>query len=273
MCNHPDLLGCTKNKGGTIMKKCIRCTRVVIFMVALLLSILVYTGTARAFSIWDTVVLNPGEKYSVHNIGIELTSVHTWKTINWLTLGQVAITQQMTGTLHLEPGQTSTVMHANSDNAFFDEEWFTNSGTNSQTLTGTVQVDAALPPVGFGPVAVLPGESGHVTTDVNVPDPITGTFDMWKEITNVDTSPNWWDVTVNNTWNTSFIAGGTFSDHHFFETLTFTGEWFEITNTGTNVITFDFHYEMVPEPSTLLLLGTGIASLIGYHWRRRRRVM
>lgn len=228
---------------------------------------------SRAAAFWfdhhQTVTLTPGDVFSFHVSDIDRRHIRSWKTINWLTAGNAIIHQKATGTLHLDPGQTY-VMDGYSNLPFQDKETFTNIGSQTQDLAGAVQEDS-LPPVPIGPTPVDPGDSAMVGLDVDVAD-FDGQYRFTKTVLNQQAFRNWWGVENENWWNDfAFVAGGAFSDHHFFDRLLLKDEWFFVTNAGAHNIEFDFRMELhaVPLPASGVLLAAGLA-VLGWRGRRRR---
>jgi len=219
----------------------------------------------------ETVTLQPGEFFHFHKEDLRTFGAHTWKTVHWLQAGTVSIHQEVVGSIHLEPDEVFS-MHALSSSPFLDREWFENIGNETQTLQGSYQVNGG-PVVSIGPTDVDPGDQAHVEVDVDVPD-ANGDFTLWKEIQNVDPFSNWWGFETENWWTDLVVdADGTWSDHHWFGGLLFDAEWLWFENTGNDVVSFDFRYEIhVPEPAPVALLGAGLIALVMLRARRRYSV-
>src|SRR5271157_580016 len=116
-------------------------------------------------------------------------------------------------------------------------------------------------PAGFGKFGgdLLVGNFGDGT--INVYDPVTGTWlaQLDDPSGNPVTNLGLWDITFGNGGN-----GGSKNILYFTAGIPGPGGQIEENGLFGSITT-------TPEPGTLTLLGSGLVSLIGYGWRKRKR--
>src|SRR5271157_1230598 len=119
----------------------------------------------------------------------------------------------------------------------------------------------AVAPAGFGKFGgdLLVGNFGDGT--INVYDPVTGTWlaQLDDPSGNPVTNLGLWDITFGNGGN-----GGSKNILYFTAGIPGPGGQIEENGLFGSITT-------TPEPGTLTLLGSGLVSLIGYGWRKRKR--
>jgi hypothetical protein len=226
----------------------------------------VYTTSVYAATVWNTLEIPAGQTTTVSIANqLQISNVHTWKEV---TLTEtVAVWSHVIAKINILPGQLpATLMEGMSNSPFTSISRFTNNGTDTQSLAGSIQ-EGGLTPINFGPFIV---DSGQMTPDLStdVMNPNTqGIFTISQDITDVGIN-DLWTIEIWQHWKR--VSNTTWSDHHWWSDVSFFSEELMLENMSTDTISVDVHYSYIPVPSAIWMFGSALVGLIGINVKKKK---